>query len=249
MRLDGVEVKLTLDDAETARAVQALGLPETAPWQIFFVEDVMTGLPSATPLLDEKLIIRARRKTHGKDDVTVKLRPGRRSQLTAPWLEVTKTKARGLETELKVEQDWTAQRRTLSISLTAERPDGLVESVASGRGVEKLLTTEQKRFVDQCAAVRVNVEALSLLPAVSAQRWPTFSAPGGASELQVRAERWTVQDLDFLELSVVAEVEQAEESQAALETFVASKGLTPAAGEAKTTQVLKVLMAQAVRTA
>jgi hypothetical protein len=248
MRLDGVEVKVTLDGAETAEAVQALDLPVVAPWQIFFVEDVTTGLSSSTPLLDEGLIIRARQKTEDdKDDVTVKLRPGRRSQLTNPWLETTKVKDGGLETELKVEEDWAGDHRTLSVSLTSERPDGLVETVAGGgRGVGDLLSSDQHRFLEQCAGARVNLDVLSVLPAVSARRWRSFSAPGpGGSPLKVRAERWTVLDLDFLELSVVAEVKRAEESQAALTAFVDGLGLTLSDGGAKTTQVLRVLVAEA----
>lgn len=251
MRLDGVEVKLTLNSAQTAQAVQALDLPDVDPWQIFFVEDVTTGLSSSTPLLDANLIIRARQKTKGKDDVTVKFRPGRRSQFSTPWLAMTTTNDGSLETEFKVEQDWAGHRRTLSVSLTSERPDGLVEAVAGGRGIDELLSSDQKRLLDQCAGVPVNLDALSMLPAVSALRWPTFSVPRGVgdSDLKVRAERWTVHDLDFLELSIVADVEQAEKSQAALETFVSGKGLTLAEGEAKTTQVLQVLVAQAARIA
>ena len=48
---------------------------DVAPWSIFFVEDVTPGLCSSTPLLDRHLIIRARQKTNGKDDLTIKFRP------------------------------------------------------------------------------------------------------------------------------------------------------------------------------
>jgi hypothetical protein len=44
MRLDGVEVKASLDSDQTAAAVQALNLTDGAPWKIFFAEDVTTGL-------------------------------------------------------------------------------------------------------------------------------------------------------------------------------------------------------------
>ena len=49
MRLDGVEVKVSLDSDQTAAAVQALDLADGAAWKIFFAEDVTTGLCSATP--------------------------------------------------------------------------------------------------------------------------------------------------------------------------------------------------------
>jgi hypothetical protein len=247
MRLDGVEVKVSLDRDQTAEAVGALDLADGTPWKIFFVEDITTGLCSAMPLLDQYLIVRARQKTKGKDDVTVKFRPGRRSQLTDSWLATTKTTDGDLDAELKVEADWAGERRVLSISLTAERPEGLVAAVAAGdRGVGALLTHDQRRLVHECAGSLVNLAALTMLPAVSAMRWPTFAVPAPSGPaLDVRAERWAVHDLDFLELSIAVEVRGAQAAQAALIAFVERKGLQPAAGEAKTTQVLQRLVAEA----
>lgn len=247
MRLDGVEVKVSLDSGQTAKAVRALHLADVTPWKIFFVEDVTTGLCSATPLLDQHLIVRARQKTKGKDDVTVKFRPGRRSQLTDSWLATTNTADGDLDSELKVEEDWAGERRVLSISLTAERPKGLVAAAAAGeRDITTLLTNDQRRLIDECAGTFVNLAALTMLPAVSAMRWPTFAAPGpGGTALDVRAERWTVHDLDFLELSIAVEVQAAQAAQAALIAFVEHNGLQPSAGEAKTTQVLQRLIAEA----
>ena len=246
MRLDGVEVKVSLDSDQTAEAVRALDLADVTPWKIFFVEDITTGLCSATPLLDQHLIVRARQKTKGKDDVTVKFRPGRRSQLTDSWLATTKDTDGDLESELKVEEDWAGERK-LSISLTAERPKGLVAAVAAGeRGVDALLAHDQRRLIDECAGILANLAALTMLPAVSAMRWPTFAAPGpGGSALDVRAERWTVHDLDFLELSIAVEVQAAQAAQAALIAFVEGKGLQTSVGEAKTNQVLQRLVAEA----
>ena len=247
MRLDGVEVKVSLDSDHTAEAVRALDLADVTPWKIFFVEDITTGLCSATPLLDQHLIVRARQKTKGKDDVTVKFRPGRRSQLTDSWLATTKDTDGDLDAEFKVEEDWAGERRMLSISLTAERPKGLVAAVAAGeRRIGALLSHDQRRLIDECAGTLVNLAALTMLPAVSAMRWPTFAVAGpGGSAMDVRAERWTVQDLDFLELSIAVEVQAAQAAQAALIAFVQGKGLQPSAGEAKTSQVLQRLVAEA----
>ena len=247
MRLDGVEVKVSLDGDQTAAAVHALGLADGAPWKIFFVEDVTTGLCSATPLLDQHLIVRARQKTRGKDDVTVKFRPGRRSQLTDSWLDMTKTADGNLDAELKVEEDWAGERRVLSISLTAERAEGRVAEVAAGqRDIHALLTDDQRRLIDECAGTFVNLGTLTMLPAVSAIRWPAFAVPRpDGPPLDVRAEHWTVQSLDFLELSIVAEVEGAPAAQAALIAFVESNGLRASEGETKTSQVLQRLVAEA----
>ena len=246
MRLDGVEVKVNVEGEQTMSAVRILGLPAVPPWQIFFVEDVTTPLGSIIPLSDHGLIIRARQKTKGNDDVTVKFRPGRRSQLSNAWLATTKTTDGDLKAELKIEQDWAGARRTLAISLTSDRPDGLVAAAIAARNVSALLTQDQKKLIDQCAGVGVNLDVLTVLPAVSAMRWPTFSAPGPAgSALSVRAERWFVGALDFIELSIAVGVEAAEEAQTALEDFLLSKGLQPAVDEAKTSQVLRLLVAEA----
>ena len=248
MRLDGVEVKVSLDGDQTAAAVRALDLADGTPWKIFFAEDVTTGLCSATPLLDQHLIVRARQKTHGKkDDVTVKFRPGRRSQLSDSWLAMTETSDGNLDAELKVEEDWADQRRVLSISLTAERPEGRVAAVAAGeRDIRALLTDDQRRLIEECAGTSVNLGALTMLPAVSAIRWPSFAVPRpDGPSLDVRAERWIVHDLDFLELSIAVEVASAPTAQADLLDFVARKGLRPSAGETKTSQVLQRLVAEA----
>lgn len=250
MRLDGVEVKVSVEADQTQAAVEALSLPDVPPWRIFFIEDVAPGLISSAPLLDAHLIIRARQKAQGADDVTVKFRPGRRSQLDARWLNMTKTKEGDLKSEFKVEEDWAGERRSLAISLTAERPDGLVSAAGSEGGVSALLTKGQRQLIDQCAGVRVNLDALNPLPAVSAMRWSAFAVPGpNGRELQVRAERWTVGSLDFLELSISVDVTGAEAAQRALAEFVAVKGLQAATGEAKTSQVMALLVATAAVTA
>jgi len=246
MRLDGVEVKVNVDADQTQAALQMLDLLPVDPWQIFFIEDVTAGLSSSTPLLDEHLIIRARQKTQGADDVTVKFRPARRSQLGSRWLGMKKTKDGDLRSELKVEEDWASGRRSLGISLTAERPDGLVAAAADQGGVAALLTHDQRELIDQCAGARVNLDVLSPLPAVSAMRWPAFTVPRpGGEDLKVRAERWTIHSLDFLELSIAVAVDEAQACQSALEDFVAGKGLQVSAAEAKTTQVMQLLVATA----
>jgi hypothetical protein len=247
MRLDGVEVKVNVDAAQTQAAIDVLDLPDVPPWQIIFIEDVIPGLISSTPLLDQNLIIRARQKANGADDVTVKFRPARRSQFGSRWLSMKKAKDGDLGAEFKVEEDWSAGRRSLGISLTAERPDGLVAAAADEGGVPALLTQDQRQLIDQCAGARVNLDVLSPLPSVSAMRWPAFTVPvPGGDDLKVRAERWTFHPLDFLELSIAVDVDQAQVSQKALEDFVAGKGLQAATGEAKTSQVMQLLMASAV---
>jgi hypothetical protein len=70
MRLDGVEVKINLDDDQTAEAVRALDLTGGTPWKNFFVEDVTPGLCTATPLLNQ-LSIAAKLKAAQADQAAL----------------------------------------------------------------------------------------------------------------------------------------------------------------------------------
>jgi hypothetical protein len=239
MRLDDVEIKVSVAGDRTPAAVQALGLSPGRPaWQIYFCEDVTAGLSAGTPLLDAGVILRARDKPGGKDDTTVKLRPCRRSQFPGRWLAAEK----GDDWELELEADWSGTRRLLAASLTADRRAGVVAAVAQGDGaVEDLFVDEQLAFLRDCASIGINLGTLTVLPPVTATRWASVeSAPAG---LDVRAERWTVGTLDFLELSTVAGVGEARATQDLLVGFVRSRGIdAPPGQETKTRQVLQHLV-------
>jgi hypothetical protein len=248
MRFDGAEIKVTLSGDRTGAAVDELGLPPgVEPWAIYFCEDVTAGLSPETPLLDRNVVLRARDKPGGKDDTTIKLRPCRRSQLTDHWLDASDGKSgSGEKWEFKVEAEWSGDRRALAASHTADRRGGLVADVAHGRrAVEQLFTAEQLDFLRECSGLAINLGTLTVLPAVTATRWRSVeTAP---PELGVRAERWTVDDLDFLELSIVADLGEARAKQDALTEFVRSRGLVVDAHQQnKTRLVLEKLVGRAV---
>jgi hypothetical protein len=250
MRFDGVEIKVTLGRDLTEQAVQELELPTEDPWQIWFWEDVTPGDGPGAPLLDRGVILRARDKARGDDDATVKLRPCRRSQLTDRWLAATKGKTQdGDKWELKLEADWSGDRRVLAASHSCERPGGVVREAGRGdRPVGDLFTPDQQTFIQDCSGTAINLATLTALPPVTATRWKEVAAaPPG---LDVRAERWTVGDLDFLELSVVADLGEARRRQADLTAFVWSRGLPIGSQQqSKTRQVLEHLVARAVEPA
>ncbi|PRY48369.1 hypothetical protein LY71_1096 [Geodermatophilus tzadiensis] len=246
MRFDGVEIKVTLGRDLTGQAVEELQLPAEDPWQIWFWEDVTPGDGPGTPLLDRGVILRARDKARGDDDATIKLRPCRRSQLTDRWLATTKGKTGGEEWELKLEADWSGERRVLAASYSYDRPGGLVREAGQGnRPVQDLFTADQLLFLQDCSGTAINLATLTALPPVTATRWK--DVPAAPHGLDPRAERWTVGDLDFLELSVVADLGQASRRQAELTAFLWSRGLAIGAQQQnKTRQVLEHLMARAV---
>jgi hypothetical protein len=244
MRLDGVEIKVTVQGEQTRSAVRVMRLPDDQPrWQIHFCEDVVAGASPGTPLFDLGVILRARQKPGGKDDSTVKLRPCRRSALTEHWLASRKgTADNGDDWEVKLEADWSGERRLLAASCSADRSEGVVPDAGrGGRSAAGLFLVQQMEFLHDCAGVQVNLGTLTVLPPVAATRWKEVEA--APPELGVRAERWTVDDLDFLELSVVAEVDDAPAKQAALTRFAGSLDLAiDEDADSKTEQVLRHLV-------
>jgi len=89
---------------------------------------------------------------------------------------------------------------------------GWDELAAGQRPAGDLLTHRQVEFLGGCAANAVNLEAVTTLPAISAVRWKTV--PVASEGMGLRAERWTVGRLDFLELSLVASVDEASPGRA-----------------------------------
>jgi hypothetical protein len=243
-RLDDVEIKISMSEDQVEDAVRILGLPADRPrWQIYFCEDVAAGVSPGTPLLDAHVVLRARVKSQGKADSTVKLRPCRRSQLPDRWLAAHEED----DCEVKVEADWAGARRVLAASCTADRPDSLVGEVARGqRRIEDLFVARQADFLRDCAGIHVNLGTLTVLPPVTATRWGSVDV--SPLDLEVRAERWTVGNLDFLEISVVAAIGEAPATQEALTEHLTSRGLAaPTNQESKTSQVMELLVRQALR--
>jgi len=211
MRLDGVEIKVSLGRPQVARALDALGLGENGERRnIAFLEDNTVGM--ALPLFHQGIVLRVRQIDGERGDSTVKLRPCRRSQLTESWL----SKNEGDGWKLRVEEDWAGSRRVLAASCVADLPAGRIGSVRAGNeSMRRLFNEGQERFLSDCAGMQINLNALTLLPPITALRWDKVRV----QRLQdVVAERWTVDDLDFLELSIRRDtVEEALPAQEALE--------------------------------
>jgi hypothetical protein len=150
----------------------------------------------------------------------VKLRPCRRSQLAESWLGAEK----GDGWKFRVEQDWAGDRRTLAASCVADLPSRQIAAVRKGKEpVGRLFNTAQLRFLSDCAGMPINLDGLTLLPPVAATRWEKVRV-GDVEDVVV--ERWTVDELDFLELSIRKDtVEEAQEAQAMLERAIRALGL------------------------
>jgi hypothetical protein len=232
-RLDGVEVKVTLD---AAQALDVLDLDDKSRLTIWFYDDTSVG--QRLRLLTAGVVVRVRVKHGGDGDSTAKLRPCRRSQLTPRWLATTSTD----RLEFRVEEDWAGDRRVLAASAQADLEHEVLAEVESrATPPPGLLIRDQQDFLADCASIRVELEATTRLGPIAATRWKSVGN-AALSALDVRAERWTVGDLDFLELSSKVEADEAGRTRAALTAALDELGLAvPTDQETKTRQVLEYL--------
>ena len=238
---ESVEVKVTISE-QVGEAVSALSLGSGKRWSILFCEDVTAAVTPSTPLLELGVVLRARRKSASKGDSTVKLRPCRWSQLDDDFAENVEAD----DTELKIEADWSGSRRSLAAAMTVDWDDGRLDRVRDGDlPPAALFSALQRDFLARCGRGRVNLATVTALPSFEAVRWEAFAATVGGIDLSIRAERWTIAGgSDFLELSIVSDVDGAAESQAALDDFATGRSLiVDRSEENKTQRVLDSLVA------
>ncbi len=115
----------------------------------------------------------------------------------------------------------------LAASCVADLQRGTIENALDGSGqIADLFSDPQREFLADCGQIRVALGAVTVLGAraIAATQWKDFSV---GSVPDVVAERWTVDELDFLELSIRVEsgAEDAAAAQRTLQDEVASRGL------------------------
>jgi hypothetical protein len=129
VRLDGVEIKVSLAGSQVDEGLETLGLGDGGqPRAVSFLEDATVGVE--LPLLREGIVLRVRQTAGEDDDATVKLRPCRRTQLTQQWV----SEEDGDGWRLRVEEDWAATRRSLAVSCVSDLPEGRIAAVRAGTG-------------------------------------------------------------------------------------------------------------------
>jgi len=228
-----VEIKINVAGAVDA-AVDVLSLDDGEARDIYFAEDTTPGLASSHPLLAAGVVLRLRREADGAGDTTAKLRPCRRSQLMARWSADTKDDDD--HWVYRIEGDLTGSRRVLAASLVQ---DLSATELAAGLGDPARAFGRQTSFLDDCAAVRVNLAALTMLGPVRATKWSKIKV---GSVKKVNAERWRVGSLDFLELSRRVDADEAAAALAELTLAVLKAGLMlDTSSASKTEQVLDAL--------
>jgi hypothetical protein len=247
-RLDSVEVKVTLGKEHVPAALRAFGLTAAEGQErlIYFCEDVTPQTSAGTPLLDAHVILRARTWAGDNGDTTVKLRPARQTQLSARWVPFEEVEYGDVKEELKVQADWAGVNRALAMSYSVDGRAASIEAVRAGeRPVGDLFTATQREFLADCAGTSIQLDALSVLGPVRAVRWSSVPTEPAGAGLSLRAERWTLDRLDFLELSIEAKPADARGDQKKLTKFVGQTGFkVERKQQPKTTLVLKKLVEQ-----
>lgn len=243
MQPANAEIKVTVSKAAVDQALDLLQLQpsDAEKLQVCFAEDKPDGVTPQTRLLNEHIILRARQRPDDSDDCTVKIRPCRISQITPKLLALSADEDSGF----KLEADWAGDDNVLAASFTVNLPGHPVARArAERKSLSSLFTNEQADFLRDCADVRVNLEALTLLDkTVTALRWKPSRFDGATTADKIRAERWTMGELDFLEFSILAPVADAQQEQAKLIAFLHAKGIRPPDVQVtKTQQVLRVLV-------
>ena len=238
-----VEIKVNIDGG-VGEALAALGEPQGAvsKLQIWFAENRKGVEHGDLLLLNSGVIIRFR--SGEKDDLTAKLRPCTEAQLVDRWSAPFDTKS----FEYRIEGDWSGQRRVLAASAVSKRPQGsLLDAVKADVDAAAALSADQREFLDACVP-GVRIDRLLALGSISSTKYSDLPL----DDLDVNMERWTVADLDFLELSIRVKSKddetadefesRAERKQKKLEKAVRHRGLVISEHhENKTKRVLTAL--------
>jgi hypothetical protein len=226
-RVDRYELKLNVGSPDVEKAMDVFGIePDKGKDRRIWFGEVLGGDDGrgALPLLGRGVILRVRAKKNS-GDVTLKLRG------PDDCLDVAAWRARTAGLEAKIEGDWGA-RRLVSGSLDADLSGaGRAALDHPHPAIVDLMSVAQRRLA---AELLVPLTEVTLLGPVAARKWDADH------DGDVAAELWEVDDLRFLEISVVTD-DDPEKAQDRLRERAADAGLAVDEGEPKTTTVLRYL--------
>ncbi len=209
--VDGVELKLSVPDADRRSTVAALGMD---PLEAQIRQVVFLDTPELT--LDQHgVVVRARRIQRKPGDSVVKLRP-----LVPEQLPPAMRKSR----DLSVEVDAMPGGFVCSGSMKAQRDDAEIKDALAGRlPLRRLFTKQQRAFFADHVPDDVQLDDLSVLGPINVLKLK-FSPEGYGRRLV--AEQWIYPDgARILELSTKCEPTEAFEVAAETRAFLAAHGI------------------------
>jgi hypothetical protein len=226
-----VEIKVNFGADQIEKAKKVFGLDRESKDRKIWFGEILTGHDGrdALPLLERGVIIRVRAKKKS-GDVTLKLRGPDGCVDVPTWTERVKDLAGS-----KIEGDW-AGRRLVSASLEVEFGEAVRDTLKAATPplASDLMSTAQKKLAKE---LLLPLDGVSLLGPIEAVKWEP------EHDGDIAAELWTVDDLQFLEISVLAENgEDPELAQRKLVERACGGGLDlDDDQEPKTTRVLRYL--------
>ncbi|WP_124707328.1 hypothetical protein [Gordonia insulae] len=189
-----IALKVNLD-SDVDRATSIL-VPDGRPGlsrNIWFAEARAGIAGSAVPLLSSRIIMRMR--SGDRDDVTVKLRPCVPAELPTRWGEAFCNE----DASYRMESEWCGDHRVRSASVISHRAPGSLTPLMDDRtDPVALLDATQRQFVVACTSCGVPIDHLVTLGPIASRTWTDVSVDGAP----VAVERWTVGELDLLEVSM-----------------------------------------------
>lgn len=197
-----VEIKVNFTGSQIDQAKSVFGLNRESKDRKIWFGEIVTGHDGrdALPLLERGVILRVRATKKTSGDVTLKLRGPDGGIDAGAWDERT----RSLTGETKLEGDW-ADRRLMSASLTAKSDKAGREDLEAGLPpIKSLMSTEQ---TDLARELLIPLDDVKLLGPITAHKWEH------EHDGDVDAEEWSVGNLHFLEISVVATADPEEAHQ------------------------------------
>lgn len=240
-----VEIKVNIED-NIADALSTLGQPQgSTPKRLIWFAENRQSIADGRLLLDSGVIVRFR-SGDTPDELAVKLRPCTKAQLVGRFSNPFDRES----FEYKIEEDWSGSRRVLSASATRAHPQGaLLNAVAPEADAAAPLDARQLHFLQECAPA-VHITGLVALGPIASTKFNDVPL----DDLEVDLERWTVADLDFLELSIRVKPKDGEKAhefetrakrkQKKLESAVRDRGVVISENpENKTRRVLTTLTA------
>jgi hypothetical protein len=226
--MDAIEIKCTIRPDQELRAARAMEVDEdTADVRMIYFYDT-----PALELFKAGVVLRARLVKGDTDDSTVKFRPVEPASVSGEWQQLD---------GFKLEADWIGDRAICSVSLTVLQKRDEIDEVAKGkRGIGKLFSSDQERFLAEFYKGPVKFSMLRVLGPIRVLRWKpkheTFPH-------ELTLEEWRLPSGDDLvEVSIKAPPNQALQAQKEFEAHLRELGLDPeGAQETKTRAALEYL--------
>jgi hypothetical protein len=224
-RLDGVDLRIGIPDADSARLAAGLGLDRAraSEREVYLLEDLSgsPGLLSAAGATVRLVPI------PGGHVLVVQLRPVRRAQLGPDWLGFYSDTTH----RLRISQEWTTNQRIMTASLTA-RLDGPVRALAARAGPDGtrsatgLLSAMQRDCLAIHTELVVNEGRLRLLGPILERAWRLRR-----NDLDFLVRRWTARrlgrgtSLDLIDLEQASVEEDAPFLLPALRSLAQRQGI------------------------